>query len=92
MMRNQLLSASAAILALFAAGLSGAARAEDARPGARSSFEVCQFSSGGGGCTHFQGYVYVRPEASTAPAFVTDGKAAAESGRLYIHVGNDEAR
>jgi hypothetical protein len=91
-MRNRLLPARAAIFAVLVASLPGGARAEDARPGARSSFEVCQFSSGGGGCTHFQGYVYVRPEASTSPAFVTDGKAPAESGRLYIHVDGDETR
>jgi hypothetical protein len=89
MMRNRFPPARVALLAALAAALTGGAgRADDAR----SSFEVCHFGTAGGGCAHFQGYVYVHPDAATAPAFVSDGKAAAESGRLYIHVGGDEAR
>jgi hypothetical protein len=89
MMRNQFSPTRVALLAALAVALpGGAGRADDAR----SSFEVCHFGAGGGGCTHFQGYVYVHPDAANAPAFVSDGKAAAESGRLYIHVDGDESR
>ena len=92
MMRKRSPPARVALFAVLAAAVPGGARAEDPQSRARSSFEVCHFGAGGGGCTHFQGYVYVRPDASPSPAFVSDGKVAAESGRLYLHVDGDESR
>jgi hypothetical protein len=75
------------------AALAAFALLSTAHPGAaQASFDACHFDATGGGCTHFQGYVHVRPNAANAPAFVSEGKALAETGRLYIHVEGEEAR
>ncbi len=73
----------------------GAAQAEEAlQPGAPSaSFEMCRYDASGVGCTHFQGYVYVRRAAAPPSA---DGRATPATdtslggGRIYLRV--DELR
>ncbi len=97
-MMNRLSLARAASLSVLSAGIVGAARAEDAyQPSAQSgSFEICRLGGDGGGCAHFQGYVYVRRDAAARPSLAADGKASPASdaslggGRLYIRVDGAE--
>ena len=81
-MANQFIPCAAALAALVVVPTEFAVAAQ-------SSFDDCRYAAG---CAHFEGYVYVRPDTANAPVFGVEGKAAAESGRLYIHVEGDEAR
>jgi hypothetical protein len=90
-------SLRAAALSVLATGLSLPARGEDGPPAGAptGSFEVCRFGPEGGGCAHFEGYVYVRPGAGQ-PYVSAYGKLPSAAGlggdRLYIHVDRDSTR
>jgi hypothetical protein len=94
MMKNRLSFKRAASLSVLSAGLAAGARAEDAyQANAQSgSFEVCRLGADGGGCAHFQGYVYVHRDPSAPRALAADSKTSPASdaslggGRLYIRV------
>jgi hypothetical protein len=86
-------SLRAAALSVLAAGFSLSARGEDGPP--TGSYEVCRFGPEGGGCAHFEGYVYVRPGAAQ-PYVSAYGKPPSDAGlggeRLYIHIDRDPMR
>jgi hypothetical protein len=90
-------SLRAAALSILATGLSASARGEDGPPAGAPTglFEVCRFGPEGGGCAHFEGYVYVRPGAEQ-PYVSAYGKPASATrlggDRLYIHVDSDPTR
>ncbi len=83
----------AAGLSALIVGCGGLAHGQDARAPAveTRSLDACAL---GGGCAHFEGYVYVRrtgpaqPSAFGAPTV----NPAGESGRLYVHVDGGPTR